>query len=109
MLEQCQFGAFLNEMSYNQLMCGVKDRRLQRRLLAEPDLTFKKAFELCQASELAEKNARVTGMQMQSLKMAGASVMALCSEVGNRSQHLVQTATVATAHNIWPGIAVSRQ
>ena len=39
-------------------MCGIKDSRVQRRLLSETDLTFKKAFELAQASEVAEKNAR---------------------------------------------------
>ena len=76
--EQCQFGASLDEMLRDRLVCGVKDGRLQRRLLAEPDLTFKKAFELCQASELAEKNAKeLQAGQKQSLKMAGASVMAL--------------------------------
>ena len=38
--------------------------------------TFKKAFELCQASELAEKNAKeLQAGKKQSLKMAGASVM----------------------------------
>ena len=83
--EQCQFGASLNEMLRNQLVCGAKDGSLQRRLLAEPDLTFRKAFELCQASELAEKNAKeLQAGQKQSQMMAGASVMVLRSEVGDR-------------------------
>lgn len=42
--KQCQLGASLEEMLYNRLVCGVKDGRLQRRLLAEPGLTFKKDF-----------------------------------------------------------------
>ena len=83
--EQCQFGASLNEMLRNQLVCGAKDGSLQRRLLAEPDLTFRKAFELCQASELAEKNAKeLQAGQKQSQMMAGASVMTLRSKVGHR-------------------------
>ena len=39
-------------------MCGVKDTRLQHRLLAEPGLTFQKAFELAQSSEVAEQMQR---------------------------------------------------
>ena len=45
-------------MLRDRLVCGIKDSRVQRRLLSETDLTFKKAFELAQASEVAEKNAR---------------------------------------------------
>ena len=83
--EQCQFGGCLDKMLHDQLVCGVKDRRLQWRLLAEPDLTFKKAFELCHASELAEKNVEeLQAGEKQTLKMAGASVMALHSEIGDR-------------------------
>ena len=83
--EQCQCGASLDEMLRDRLVCGVRDGRLQWRVLAESDLTFKKAFELCQASELAEKNEKeLQAGQKQSLKMAGASVMALRSEVGDR-------------------------
>lgn len=65
-------------------MCGIHDGRLQRRLLAESYLTFCKAFELCQASELAEKNAqKLQAGQKQSQKVAGASIhLALHSGTG---------------------------
>lgn len=44
----------------------------------ELDLTFRKAFELCQASKLAEKNAQeLQAGQKQSQKVAGASILAL--------------------------------
>ena len=57
--------------------------------MAEPDLTFRKAFELCQASELAEKNAKeLQAGQKQSHKMTGTHVMALHSEVGDRKHAL---------------------
>lgn len=45
-------------MLRDRIVCGIRDVRLQRRLLAEPDLTFKKTFEICQATELADKNAQ---------------------------------------------------
>ena len=38
--------------------CGVKEPKIQRRLLAEPNLSFDKAFELALASESADKNAK---------------------------------------------------
>ena len=39
-------------------MCGINDQRIQRRLLAEPNLTYTKAFELAQATEAADRNAK---------------------------------------------------
>ena len=39
--EHCNFGTTLNDMLRNRLVCGVGDQRIQRRLLAEPDLTFR--------------------------------------------------------------------
>ena len=45
-------------MLRDRLVCGINDQRLQRRLLAESDLTFKKAFDLVQALEAAERNAK---------------------------------------------------
>ena len=38
--------------------CGIRDRCLQQRLLAETDLTFQKALDISQAIEAAERNAR---------------------------------------------------
>ena len=54
--EHCAFQDKLDDMLRDRLVCGIKDSRVQRRL-SETDLTFKKAFELAQASEVAEKNA----------------------------------------------------
>ena len=56
--EYCAFGDTLNDMLRDRLVCGINDQRLQRRLLAEPTLTFEKAWELAQASETAERNAK---------------------------------------------------
>ena len=56
--EHCNFQDSLNDMLRDRLVCGVNDARLQRRLLAEPDLTFGKAMELALALEAAERNAK---------------------------------------------------
>ena len=36
----------------------VNDQRVQRRLLAEANLTFQKAYDIALAMEAAERNAR---------------------------------------------------
>ena len=54
----CDFGPSLQQMLRDRLVCGIEDPKIQRRLLAEPDLTFDKAFELALASESADKNAK---------------------------------------------------
>ena len=68
--EYCEFGGSLDEMLRDRLVCGLRDVRVQRRLFAEPKLTFTKAFELAQAAELAEKSS-------QDISRAGTSVNAL--------------------------------
>ncbi|CAG2185344.1 unnamed protein product [Mytilus edulis] len=45
-------------MLRDRLVVGIKSDRIQRRLLAEPNLTFEKALEIATAMETAEKNAQ---------------------------------------------------
>ena len=39
----CQFGAFLEEALRDRLVCGLRSESVQKRLLAETDLTLKRA------------------------------------------------------------------
>ena len=52
----CDFGSFLNDALRDQLVVGLSQDSMQRKLLAEDKLTFKKACEIAQAMELAERN-----------------------------------------------------
>ncbi|KAL5486601.1 hypothetical protein EMCRGX_G019103 [Ephydatia muelleri] len=54
----CEFEGTLEIMLRDRLVCGVRDPQLQKRLLAERQLTFSKALELAQAFESAESSAR---------------------------------------------------
>ena len=56
--EHCDFRDQLEEMMRDRLVCGVNDEKIQRRLLAESRLDFKKALELARAREIADKNTR---------------------------------------------------
>jgi len=52
-------------MLRDRLVCGITDGRLQQRLLAEPDLTFKKALELSQAQESTKQGAQQLQQQQR--------------------------------------------
>ena len=54
--EHCNFGETLDNMLKDRLMCGINDAKIQRRLLAEPELTLKKAIDLALALESASNN-----------------------------------------------------
>ena len=55
--EHCGFGDALQDMLRDRLVCGINDGRIQRRLLSESELTYKKTFDIAQAVESAERNA----------------------------------------------------
>ena len=54
--EHCNFGETLPEMIRDRLVCGINDEKIQRRLLAERELTFKKAVDISLAFESALKH-----------------------------------------------------
>ncbi|XP_048860098.1 uncharacterized protein K02A2.6-like isoform X1 [Brienomyrus brachyistius] len=57
--EHCDFGAVLDDMLRDRLVCGINNEAIQRRLLGEtPPLTFKKAFDISQGMEMADSNAK---------------------------------------------------
>ncbi|XP_039887198.1 uncharacterized protein K02A2.6-like [Simochromis diagramma] len=64
--QDCNYGNTLQQMLRDRIVCGIKDDRIQRRLLSEIDLTFDKALSIAVAMETANKNA-------QDLQTSGAS------------------------------------
>ncbi|XP_042142281.1 uncharacterized protein K02A2.6-like [Ixodes scapularis] len=53
----CNFGDALDSSLRDQIVCGVKDEALQRRLLSEAELTLAQAEKLAIAAECAKNNA----------------------------------------------------
>ena len=49
----CEFDATLEQ---NYIVCSINDNSVRHRLLAEPILTFARALETAQTSELVKKN-----------------------------------------------------
>ncbi|KAK0139329.1 hypothetical protein N1851_024035 [Merluccius polli] len=56
--QHCNYGDKLKEMLRDRLVCGVADDRMQRRLLAEPELTFERALKVALAMETATRDVR---------------------------------------------------
>ena len=57
--EHCEFGAVLDDMLRDRLVCGINDNAIQRRLLGEtPPLTFQKAFDISHGMEMAAHDAK---------------------------------------------------
>ena len=54
----CAFADYLEQALRDRLVCGIRGESIQKRLLAEADLTLKKAVELAQEMEAAERNAK---------------------------------------------------
>ena len=54
----CKFETYLEEALRDRFVCGLCNEAMQRRLLAETDLTLTKAMELTQSMEAADHNSR---------------------------------------------------
>ena len=57
-LTHCSFGDFLEQALHDHLVCGIRCESIQKRLLAEAELTFKKAVEKAVGMEAAEKTTK---------------------------------------------------
>jgi len=64
--EHCEFGSSLDATLRDRLVCGLRNEAIQKRLLTEEDLTFKRAIDLAVAMETAAKDAT----ELQSLRQS---------------------------------------
>ena len=69
--ENCEFGNSLNDMLRNRLVWGIDDSKIQQRLLDESFLTFGKALEIAQASELATRDLKDLQSSVGDLQYTG--------------------------------------
>ena len=81
--EHCNYANTLDDMLRDHLVCGIRDASIQRRLLAEPGLTFKKAMEIAQTAEMAARNAKQLQNTLPS-GTAGNSVQAVTAKQHRR-------------------------
>jgi len=56
--EHCEYKETLNDMIRDRLVCGINHEGIQKKLLAEKNLTYEKALELALAMETAEQDTK---------------------------------------------------
>ena len=56
MSSSCEFGSFLPEAPRDQFVCGLSNQGMQRKLLAEANLTLDRALQLATAMSMATEN-----------------------------------------------------
>ena len=74
-------------------MCGIRSESIQKRLLAEADVTLKKAVELAQGMEAAGRNAK--SLKVQKVSIATDRPLVPCYQCGKTSHD--QRGHIATA------------
>ncbi|UYV82259.1 K02A2.6-like [Cordylochernes scorpioides] len=55
----CGFGEFLKEFLRDKLVCGLRNAKIQRRILSEGDVPLARVVEIALSMEAAEKNTRI--------------------------------------------------
>jgi len=55
---KCEFGDFLDQALRDRFVCGVRTEAIQKKLLTEADLTIKRAQEIAQSMESADRSAK---------------------------------------------------
>ena len=94
--EHCAFTeGTLEDMIRDRLVCGINDDRMQRRLLAEAELNFKRAYELCIASEAANKDATEIKKSFSATNSSVQGSVQHMSQSKNKSKAMSSTTTKA--------------
>ena len=63
-------------MLRDRIVCGIRDEKIQRRLLVEKKLTFQKAYEIATAMEVTMKNMTVLQESKESVSVNKVTVQA---------------------------------
>lgn len=64
----CNFGAYLKTALRNQLVCGVRNKRIKDRLLESKELTYEKAVEIATSLEASQENgSQITESAIRSI------------------------------------------
>ena len=57
----CEFGVLTDELIHDRIVCGIKSDQVRGRLLREPELSLKKAIDICRASEVSQTQLKSLG------------------------------------------------
>ena len=86
MAEYCNFGGSLENMLCDRLVSGINNERIQRRLLSEENLTFKKAYDIASSMETTAQHMADLQSAPSTLSSTSASVKKVSSSPLPRSK-----------------------
>ena len=82
----CEFGETLDEALCDWLVCGLRDKAYQKRLLSERELTLDKALQIAHSMETADVNARALRGSESGIHQGGARLAPPCkSQKGHQA------------------------
>ena len=87
--EFCEYGDTLDSMLCDRLICEVRDKKIQRKLLSELALTFSQALKLAMAMESAEKDTLYLRGTQESTVLYSQSDTVIDKSTGRRPQTLI--------------------
>ena len=85
--EHCNYGDSLSEMIRDRLVCGITNTTVQKRLLAEKELSLDKAVSLAQSVEVAEQGAKDLQMAATAKSTTNADADLLKINAGPSNKH----------------------
>ena len=97
--EHCEFGDFLDSALRDQLVLGLRNEAVQKRLLSEKDLTLKKATDISIAMEIANKDVLEMGTTTKSSGAAG--VHKVKSNFVNKSYQKSESVKSSASSRCW--------
>ena len=103
----CKFGDHLTQAIRDRLVCGLRSKGTQKRLLAEADLTLAKALEIAQSMEAADRNTqrlkgssepqRISDIRRDNTHGSGSKQCFRCGSDSHRSHECRHLETVCKA------------
>ena len=98
----CDYGDKLSEMLRDRLVCGVNHKGIQRKLLAQSDLTYEKAFALAQSVEASDRDAKVLEKQhstdVEKQQTSSPPLMSTTTTTASEEVHYSTTSRKGTEH-----------
>lgn len=92
--EHCEYKEKLEEMLRDRIVVGVNDDKIQRRLLSEATLDFKRAFEIAQGLESAAKSADEISKASRALPTAGSGASGDIHKVTRNTRQSTKSAVM---------------
>uniref|UniRef100_A0AAR2J737 Retrotransposon gag domain-containing protein n=1 Tax=Pygocentrus nattereri TaxID=42514 RepID=A0AAR2J737_PYGNA len=93
--EHCEFGGYLEDALRDRFVCGLKCEAVQKRLLTEDKLTFKRAVEHAVSAETATRDVHPAHSQTkQCPQILPTTQRAICSPTASGSR-------AETPHRAW--------